>query len=134
MKAFKAECAGNLGERLWELGRLSDDVAVRGVDAVLGDLRVGVQLSREAGVDGGWIERLVRVLDREAHCLRKWRAGERPEFLLQQVRNRCFEMGEEGGCALAEGVLAKRGMGYLRERVRSGRESEALVRSRRAYS
>ncbi len=117
LRAFKAECAGNLGEDLWDLGRLSDEVAARGVDAVLGDLRVGVRLSREGEVDGGWIERLVRVLDREAHCLRKWRAEERPEFLLQQVRNRFFDMGEEDGCGLAEGWAATRGMGCWQSAV-----------------
>ena len=124
---FAADCAGNLGEALWEMGRLNDEVAARGVDAVLGDLAVGVQLSR-AG-EAGWIERLVRALDREAHCLRKWKPEQRPELLLQQVRNRCFEMGEEDGRELAEAALTERGLGYLRERVRSGRESEALVRT-----
>ncbi len=124
---FAAECAGNLGEVLWEMGRLSDEVAARGVDAVLGDLRVGVRLSREG--EAGWIERLVRVLDREAHWLRRWQPAERPELLLQQVRNRCFEMREEDGRGLAEGALAKQGFEYLRERVRSGRGSEALVRT-----
>ena len=127
--AFAAECAGNLGEALWDLGRLNDEVAARGVDAVLGDLLVGVRLSGDGKVEAGWIERLVRVLDREAHCLRKRRPVERPEFLLQQVRNRCFEMGEEEGWRLAEDALAKRGLEYLRERVRCGRESEALVRT-----
>jgi hypothetical protein len=126
---FAAACAGNLGEALWELGRLNDEVAARGVDAVLGDLRVGVRLSRKGEVDAGWIERLVSPLDREAHCLRKWNPAERPELLLQQLRNRCFDMGEEDGCGLAEAALAERGLGYLRERVRSGRESEALIRT-----
>ena len=126
---FAVECAGNLGEALWDLGRLNDEVAVRGVDAVLWDLREGVRLSRDGKADAGWIERLVRVVDREAHCLRRWRTAERPELLLQQVRNRCFEMGEGDGCGLAEGALGERGLGYLRERVRNGRESEALVRT-----
>jgi WD40 repeat protein len=124
---FAAECAGNLGEALWEMGRLNDEAAARGVDAVLEDLRAGVRLSRDG--EAGWIERLVRPLDREAHCLRKWKPLETPEFLLQQVRNRCFEMGEEDGRGLAEAALAERGLGHLRERVRSGRESEALVRT-----
>ncbi|MEP7126868.1 MAG: NB-ARC domain-containing protein, partial [Byssovorax sp.] len=126
---FAWECAGNLGEALWDMGRLNDEVAARGVDAVIDDLRVGVRLSGEGKVDAGWIERLLKVLDREAHCLRRWKPAERPEFLLQQVRNRCFAMEEEDGCGLAEGVLAKRGLRSLRELVRSGWESEALVRT-----
>src|SRR5262249_2011346 len=60
---FAADCAGNLGEALWDMGRLNDEVAARGVDAVLGDLRVGVRLS-QAG-QAGWIERLVKPLDHE---------------------------------------------------------------------
>ena len=126
-EGFAAGCAGNLGEALWDMGRLDGEVTARGVDAVLEDLRVGVRLSRKG--EAGWIERLARPLDREAHCLRKWEPAEQPEFLLQQVRNRCFEMGEEAGRGLAEHGLAKRGLRYLRERVRSGRESEALVRT-----
>jgi WD40 repeat protein len=124
---FEAECAGNLGEALWEMGRLNDEVATRGVDAVLEDLRAGVRLSREG--EAGWIERLVRPLDREAHSLRKWKPAESPELLLQQIRNQCFEMEEEDGRALAEDILAERGLRHLRERVRSGRQSEALVRT-----
>jgi WD40 repeat protein len=126
-EAFTSSCVGNLGEALWEMGRLNDEVAARGVDAVLDDLRIGVQLSPKG--ETRWIERLMRPLDREAHCLRTWKPAERPEFLLQQVRNRCFEMEEEDGCALAEAVLEGRRLGYLRERVRTSRESEALVRT-----
>jgi hypothetical protein len=126
-EAFKASCAGNLGEALWQMGRLNDEVAARGVDAVIDDLRIGVRLSREG--ETRWIERLMRPLDREAHGLRTWTPAERPELLLQQMRNRCFEMEEEDGRALAEAELEGRGLGYLRERVRTSRESEALVRT-----
>ena len=44
-EAFKAACAERLAEALWEMGRLHDEVAARGVDAVIEDLRVGVRLS-----------------------------------------------------------------------------------------
>lgn len=44
---FAAECAANVGEALWDLGRLNDEVEARGVDAVLGDLRIG---ARRTGV------------------------------------------------------------------------------------
>ena len=124
---FAAGCARNLGEALWEVGRLNDEAAARGVGAVLEDLRLGARLSREG--EARWIERLARPLDREAHCLRKWKPAERPELLLQQVRNRCFEMLEDDILGLAEDALAERSLRPLRERLRSGRESEALVRT-----
>ncbi len=60
-EAFAAECAARLGEALRDMGRLHEEVARRGVDAVLGDLRVGRRLAGASGRAG--IEVLIRPLD-----------------------------------------------------------------------
>jgi hypothetical protein len=126
-EAFAAASAGRMGEALRDMGRLHEEVAGRGVDAVLGDLRVGVALAGAEGRAG--LERLMRPLDREAHCLRRWDAAREPGFLLQQVRNRCFELGIGEVQGLAEAGLVEKGWAWLRERIRTSRESEALVRT-----
>jgi Effector-associated domain 1/NB-ARC domain len=94
-EAFAAGCAGRLGEALWDMGRLHDEVAGRGIYAVLGDLRVGSKLAGAS--ERGRIEALRRPLDRESHALRRWDREEEPGFLLQQLRNRCLDMGVEDG-------------------------------------
>jgi WD40 repeat protein len=126
-EAFKTACAERLVEALWEMGQLHEEVALRGVDAVIGDLRLGAAL---AGADGQErCERLIRPLDREAHALRAWNPGTQPEFFLQQLRNRCFEMGLEEVQRGAEAKLEERRWPYLRERLRTSRESKALMRT-----
>lgn len=124
---FAGECGRRLGEALWDMGRLHDEVAERGVDAVLGDLRVGMKLSR--GEEGDRLEGLIRPLDREAHCLRRWDAVKEPGGFLQQFRNRCFELGKDKGRTRAERALDERGWSWLRERFPVSRESGALVRT-----
>jgi hypothetical protein len=53
-EAFAADCAGNLGEALWAMGRLHDEVAARGVDAALGGGGGGVdRAAGEAAGSGG---------------------------------------------------------------------------------
>lgn len=49
---FAAECAGNLGEALWDLGRLNDEVAVRGGGCGAGGFAGGG--AAFAGREGGW--------------------------------------------------------------------------------
>jgi hypothetical protein len=126
-EAFAEACAARMGEALGDMGRLHREVAGRGIDAVLADLRVGVKLSGAIGM--ARFERLIRPLDREAHCLRRWDTAKEPGFFLQQLRNRCFELGMEDVQRLAEAVLAERKWAYLRERIWASRESEALVRT-----
>src|SRR5262249_14888026 len=53
-EAFAATCAARLVEALWDIGRLHEEVATRGIDAVLGDLRAGSKLaeaSEQARID-----------------------------------------------------------------------------------
>src|SRR5262249_14498297 len=126
-EAFAAECAERLGEALWSMGRLHEEVARRGIDAVLGDLRIGSKLASASGQ--ARFEALMRPLDRESHTLRGWRDAKEPGFLLQQLRNRCFEMGIEVVRERAEARLETQGWSWLRERIRTNREAEALVRT-----
>jgi hypothetical protein len=126
-EVFAAACAERLGEALGDMGRLHEEVAARGVDAVLGDLQVGSKLSGAS--ERAWIEALRRPLDRESHCLRGWDPAREPGFLLQQLRNRCFEMGIGEVQARAEAKLAEQPWSWLRERFPTSRESEALVRT-----
>ena len=126
-EAFAAACGDRVGEALGDMGRLHEEVAGRGIDAVLGDLRVGEALAGAAGRER--IEGLIPPLDRESHALRRWDAAKEPGFLLQQLRNRCFEMGIEEVREQAEVELDEQGWAWLRERVRTSRESDALVRT-----
>src|SRR6185503_21154082 len=76
-----------------------------------------------------WLEALRRPLDREAHCLRGWDPEKEPGFCLQQLRNRCFEMGIDEVRERAEVMLEAERWSWLRERIPTSRESEALVRT-----
>jgi WD40 repeat protein len=109
------------------MGRLHEEVATRGIDAVLADLRAGSDLADAPG--HARFEALIRPLDRESHYLRRWDAGKVPGLLLQQLRNRCFEMGIEEVRERAEPKLEEQRWAWLRERFRTSRESEMLVRT-----
>jgi WD40 repeat protein len=125
--AFAAACADRLSETLWDMGRLHREVAARGIDAVLGDLRLGAALAGAGGREQ--CDRLSRPLDRETHSLRGWDPTEQPSFFLQQLRNQCFEMGIEAVQQRAEVKLEEQRWPYLRERIRTSHASEALVRT-----
>ena len=109
-EAFAAVCAERMIEALEGMGRLHAEVAERGVDAVIADLRAGEGLADAEGK--GRFARFVRPLDRESHCLRGWGKAEQvrqPGFFLQQLRNRCFEMGcGENAQRAAEALRAAR--------------------------
>lgn len=124
---FAAACAKGLGETLGEMGRLEAGVRARGLDAVLADLRLGEELA--GAEERERFRRLLRPLDREAHCLRRWDPAREPGFFLQQVRNVSFDLRMEDVQEPAEAALSARGRTWLRERLRTSRESEALVRT-----
>ncbi len=126
-EAFAAECAGRLADALWDMGRLHEEVAGRGVDAVLGDLRVGSKLAGAS--ERGRIEVLRRPLGRWSHTLHRWAGAKDPVAFLQMLHNRCVDMGVEEVRVRAEAELADRGRPWLRERIPTSRESDALVRT-----
>ncbi|WP_437607344.1 CHAT domain-containing protein [Sorangium sp. So ce834] len=125
-EAFAAACAERMEATLGDMARLPEQAAARGIDAVLDDLRVGAALG---GPASGRLAAWMRPLDREAHCLRGWVPDQNPGFFLQQLRNRCFELGLEEARRRAETELEKQGFPFLRERFRTSRESPALVRT-----
>jgi WD40 repeat protein len=124
---FAAACARRLGEALGEMGRLEQAVRARELDAVLADLRLGEELGGAEERES--FRRLLRPLDREAHCLRRWDPAREPGFFLQQIRNVSFELGMQEVQEQAEAALRARGYMWLCERRRTSRESEALVRT-----
>ena len=126
-KAFTACCVSRLAEALGEVGRLDAEVRGRGLDAVLAELRLGEELAE--GEPREHFRRLLRALDREAHCLRRWDPSREPGFFLQQVRNVSFDLGLGVVQQQAEAALSAQGLSWLRERLRTSRESDALVRT-----
>lgn len=112
-----------------DMDRLHDDVTRRGIDAVIEDLRPGGRFVAEASGEGAKaLAALLAVLELEVHHLRGWSFSE-PAFLLQQVRNRCFERGLWELQVRAEQALSARGWAYLRERVRTDREVSGRIRT-----
>ena len=127
LEDFEAACAARLGEALRDMGRLHDEVAARGVYAVLADLKVGVAMAA-SGVREP-LERLYRPLAREAHAIGRWEPSSQPGYFLQQLRNRCADLGLSELTQKIDGELAFRGWPHLRERLRTGCESDSLVRT-----
>ncbi|WP_437528806.1 AAA family ATPase [Sorangium sp. So ce726] len=126
-EAFAAACGERLGEALRDMDRLQSEVAKRKIDEVLADLRIGIQL---AGAPGrARLEALSRPLDRESSILRRWDPAKAPGFLLQQLRNRCLDMGIGEVQARAERKLGEHRRSWLRERFPFSRDSEALLRT-----
>ncbi|WP_437589434.1 AAA family ATPase [Sorangium sp. So ce1000] len=126
-EAFAAACGERLGEALRDMDRLHEEVAKRKIDEVLTDLRIGIQL---AGAPGrARLEALSRPLDRESSILRRWDPAKAPGFFLQQLRNRCLDMGIGEVRERAEAKLREHRWSWLRERVPFSRDSEALLRT-----
>ncbi|WP_437543070.1 effector-associated domain EAD1-containing protein [Sorangium sp. So ce367] len=124
---FAATCARRLGRALGDIGRIEEEVRERGLDAVLADLRLGEALA--APDERERFRRLLRPLDRVAHCLRRSTPDHGAGFFLQQVRNVSFELDIAEVQAQAEAALRERGVIWLCERLRTSRESDALVRT-----
>jgi WD40 repeat protein len=114
---------------LHDLARLHNEVADRGVNAVLEDLRAAERLAPRGGTAARKLAALLRALDLEAHQLRAWDPQRHPELFLQQLRNRCFASGEAELQGEAEQLLAQRRWPYLRERFGASQGASALLRT-----
>lgn len=123
--SFASRCAEALCDALCWVDRLEFEVAQRGVDAVCADLRIGASLASEDVRER--IARLAQPLGREVRRLRSRRSAEAPGFFLQQLRNSCFELGDEALQARVEEELDARHLPHLRARHRTSRDSAALV-------
>ncbi|WP_437310615.1 NB-ARC domain-containing protein [Sorangium sp. So ce388] len=126
-EAFAAASGERLGEALRDMDRLHKEVVKRQIDEVLTDLRIGIKLAGAAG--RARLEALSRPLDRESSILRTWEPAKAPGFLLQQLRNRCLDMGIEEVRQRAEAKLGEHRWSWLRERFPFSRDSEALLRT-----
>lgn len=125
---YRARLGRNLWESISKMEVLEAEVASRGVDAVLDDLRVGISVAPEFSASQKQLHTLKRVIDREAHVLRGWEPEADPTFLAQQTHACAVRLGESAIAASVEQGLAKRGS-YLRLRWQTQREALALVRT-----
>ena len=88
---FASVCAGLLADALWDMARLNEEVAARGVDEVLADLRKGQALVSPKQEDiAVRLNDLLRPLDQEAHNLYEWDPQSEPAFFLQQLYYRAL--------------------------------------------
>ncbi|WP_437932652.1 AAA family ATPase [Sorangium sp. So ce291] len=126
-EAFAAACAERLGEALGDMDRLQKEAATRKIDEVLTDLRIGIKLAGDSG--RARLEALSRPLDRESSLLRRWDPEKAPDFFLQQIRNRCLDMGIAEIRVRAEAKVEEHRWSWLRERFPFSRDSEALLRT-----
>jgi hypothetical protein len=124
---FKVGCAARLGEALWNMRRLHEQVAERGVYAVLADLWVGSTLAGAS--ERGRIDVLRRPLGRLSHILHRWAGAKDPVAFFQMLHNRCVDMGVEEVRKRAEAELEGRGRAWLRERIPTSRESDSADHS-----
>jgi WD40 repeat protein len=131
---FSRTCFHGLVGVLWDVSRLDEELAERGVDAILADLRGAKGFLRTpegqaAVVDDQRHEALVRTIDGEAHRLRVRGQTPTPGHALQQIHNRAMNLGHiELQRRIAE-ELDHRKVPWMMEHFPTGRESEALLRT-----
>jgi hypothetical protein len=138
--AFAEACAGRLADALWDMARLQAEVARRGIDAILADLRSALSLLPTTDHDSRFTPHvsrltfLLRPLDLEAHHLRHWDPNQQPGFFLQQLRNESLELDLSELKVRAEAELAQLGQPHLCERFKVSRDSPELVRTFAGHS
>lgn len=134
-KSYAYACLTRMANSLGNFARLNQEVAKRGIDPVLDDLRSGIDVAvqhRTIGIGAEVTDRLIRlshVLNLEVHHLRQWDAAQQPSFFLQQFANRCLELGLNDLWERATTQLSGWRLPYLRERFRLGHESRELFRT-----
>jgi WD40 repeat protein len=96
-----------------------------GVDRLLGDLRAAREV---VPVEDGRVDEILRVIDREAHNLRRWEPGQQRIGFAQQIRNRARDLRVNALEVAADERLASIGAPYLALRWRAGGESPRLLR------
>jgi WD40 repeat protein len=126
---FRRVLAGNVESALEAFPQLQQQVAARGITAVLTDVRVGLTLAGQSAELRSYLQALEQVLDREAHTLRAWDPSKTPAFFAQQIAIRSARLGRERLQRQATAALETLKRPYLRLRWRIGPESPALLRS-----
>jgi hypothetical protein len=130
--AFRQRCAANLAAAYGDIATLEHHYARRGVDALLGDLLVALDLVPHLSHDDyprSAIQPLLHVVQREAHNLRGWAPKERPGLFAQQVHYRAASLGLTDLAGGAVAHLTGRGMPMLLQRWRASTVSPALERT-----
>lgn len=126
-----ARLVRQLSERLAraveDLSRLEDQVAMRGVFAVLGDVRAGLRLAGEEPPSP--LLDLERLLDREAHTLSGWSREVRPVAFSQQAYLRATDLSIDFLARQAESRLVTAGQPFLDLMWRRGPSTAALIRT-----
>ncbi|HEX2093206.1 MAG TPA: TIR domain-containing protein [Longimicrobiaceae bacterium] len=130
---LRGELAARVADALGNAERLEREVILRGIDAVLDDLRSAVDLLGGAAADGKCqsgeaLRAILRVLDRDAYNLRSWDPAAAPGHFLQQVIMRARSIGEVELALSAERCIRARGAAWLSVKWRVGSNGAELLR------
>ena len=125
LSAFAQQSCTNMTAALEDLQRVNKEINVRGVDALLADLKAGLRLSPDLSA----LEDLRLVLDKEAHNLRRTFSHMFSAYPLQQIRKRAFSLGKTGLVIRIEDALRVLKAPWFRERFPSDSESRAQLRT-----
>ena len=115
-------------------GVLAEQMARRGIDSLLEDLRSGQALLKGAsriGAGGSALRdlaQLERILDQEAHHLRRWDPRRCPAYFLQQLAWRARRLGVSVLARHAEEHLQSQGQPYIQSGWCTWRSDPALRR------
>jgi WD40 repeat protein len=127
---FRSECLSLAADALEYLPTLEGLDARRGVDGLQEDLIAILELCPPSALDlGARLQRLLRLLQREAHHLRDAVRESQPTFFAQQVRNRASLLGIPTLQSTAEQRLTGLGRAHFRLLWTASRESRELVRT-----
>jgi WD40 repeat protein len=128
---FRVEMASQIADALSDLLCLETQIAQRGVDAVLEDLRSGLWLwiGDEAETPCIRLSQLERILDRESYTLRTWDPQAHPAFCVQRLHNRAVDMGFSWLADSATARLKVLDKPSLVLRWRTGQGSPGLLRT-----
>jgi WD40 repeat protein len=129
-EGFRSECLTRAADALEHLPTLEGLDAQRGVDGLQEDLIAILELCPPSALDlGARLQRLLRLLQREAHHLRDAVQESRPTFFAQQIRNRASLLGIHALQSTAEQRLAGLGRAHFRLLWTASRESRELIRT-----
>jgi WD40 repeat protein len=129
-EGFRSECLSRASDALEHLPTLEGLDARRGVDGLQEDLIAILELCPPSAPDlGVRLQRLLRLLQREAHHLRDAVRESRPIFFAQQVRNRASLLGIPPLQSTAEQRLTVLGRAHFRLLWTASRESRELIRT-----
>jgi len=123
--AFAQQASNNMATSLEDIPRLEREILRRGVDVLLADVRIGYSLRKI----NKSLQELERILDNEAHNLRKWEPNEQPAYLVQQLYNRAFARISQSWQSLLKKDLETKKHLWLEEKHPFSHVSLALLRT-----